>query len=430
MTATVAEKVPAAMDASRNMVSSSRPRIAKSIFLLALVIFGTLNLFLAFDQTFAFDPYRFNYKGWSWWTIDDLRQQKEISNIALLGSSTMVSAISTCDATFLKRGLDLAYYHKASYLEHRLQKAFPGSFETFSLAAPGQMPSDAYLSLKAMVATANRPDVVIYGVAPRDFIDSTLQAPADTDAFKYLTRLINIDDVGPMLFRNPFGKLDWFLQRHIYFYNYALDMRLFLQDVTTGIMDRILPAPGGGKAFTWWDRVRLLPAYLPAEIHAGATVSQPYDPEHPPEYKDNTLEYIARYRKPDKHTIKTQMYFLNKIAEFCRKERIELIVVNMPITLQNISLLPPGSYLTHYLTELRKFAFENNVIFYDLNNFERYNMGDFHDSVHMNANGGKKFFDDIYDVIVKDYRASVKLTLAGTQLEQHKAVAAKGGRPL
>lgn len=397
----------------------------RSTFLLAGAIFLAMNALMSFFTPFPFEPYKFNYKGWTWWTFNALRKSDRISNIALVGSSTMVSAIAGCDANFLKRGLDLTEHHRASYLEHLLKSRLPkGEFETFSLAAPGQMPSDAYISLKAMVATSSRPDIVIYGLAPRDFIDSTLSAPGDTDAFRYLTRIVGIDEVAQRVFRSPLSKLDWCFQRLIFMYGNSLDFRMALTDGVTAFVDTTLPRPWTKKPFTWWDRRDLLPGYLPAEIHPEAVMAGQIDLETAKsKYKDNTVEYIQRYKQPDDHVYKTQMYFMGKIADYCRKERIELVLVNMPVTIQNLRILKPEKYLD-YLNKLQSFSMMQKISFYNLNDFSRYNQQDFHDSVHLNAFGGQKFFQDVSTAILKDTPVNELVTMAGEHLARQRAAAA------
>lgn len=395
----------------------------RSVFLLATAIFFAGNFCMSFFDPIAFDPYKFPYKGWSWWTFNSLRQQSGVSNIALLGSSTMVSAAAGSDANFLKKPLDLTEHHRSCYLEHKLKESLPGKFRSFSLAAPGQMPSDAYITLRGMVASVTRPDVVIYGLAPRDFVDSTLTAPGDTDAFKFLTRLVNIEDVAHKVFRSPFSKLDWFLQKLIFTYGQSLDIRLALAEPTSAVLDYLLPRPWSSTPFTWWDRQKLLPGYLPAEIHPEAVMAGPIDRKTAESrYTNNTFEYVQRYKNPDKEVFKTQFYFLSKLAEYCRKERIELVLVNMPITLENISLLRPGAYIS-YLQHLKEFALVHDIPFYDLNDFGRYGRKDFHDSVHLNAFGGQKFFEDVASAIVQDRKVKELVAMSGEHLARRHSLA-------
>jgi hypothetical protein len=399
---------------------SMTSKIIRSSFAMALIIFAAINAYMSFASPIHFDAFNFPYRGWAWWTMNDLRKDTAVHNVATLGSSLMVSAIAGCDANYFNKSLDLTTYHKASYLEHLLRVRFGGDFQTANLSAPGQMPSDAYLMLQAMVATANRPDVVIYGIAPRDFIDSTLACPADTEPFHFLKRLVNIDDISPVVFESPLPRLDWWLQKQVYLYGYATDFQMASTQASTTALSYLAPQPYNNPPFTWWDRVRLIPNYLPAEIHPEAVMAQPTDKPAP--FRDNRLEYAQRYKNPNPHTYRNQIYFLKKIAKFCKSEGIELVVVNMPITLYNVAMLPPGVYM-RYLQDMREFAANNTVTFYDLADFNHYQIADFNDSVHLNAFGGKKFFDNLVDALSQDRRASSMLTLAGEVLEKHKALA-------
>ncbi|HEY9791038.1 MAG TPA: hypothetical protein V6D22_11600 [Candidatus Obscuribacterales bacterium] len=395
----------------------------RSVFVVSLALFLLINAALSFTSPFKFDPYKFSYRGWSWWAMDALRHEEQPCNVAMLGSSLVVSAVAGCDANYLNQALDLTKHHHVAYLDNRFTEQFGGTFHCFDLAAPGQMPSDAYLSLKAMVATANRPDVVIYGVGPRDFIDSTLCGPNDTEPFQYLKRIVNIDEVGNAAFRSFWSRLDWYMQKALFMYDYSLDCRLALARETERFINKRIPCPYSDHPFTWWDRTRVMPQYLPAEVHPQAIISGPLK-RNEITFKDNTIEYKQRYKKPDRETFRTQMYFMRKLSEYCHRERIELVVVNMPITKQNVDILPPGVY-KNYLAALTEFAWNHNIVFYDLCNFDKYTKEDFHDTVHLNAFGARKFFDSLLAVVDADPRVQSALAMSGTQLAERNRLDAK-----
>jgi hypothetical protein len=415
--------------AARNATAKTTPepepfsvrKKVRSLFLLSMAIFLLGNACLSFAAPFRFDPYKFSYRGWAWWIMDDLRKDPHAHNVAVLGSSIMCSAVAGCDANFLNSPLDLTNYHRVAYLDQQLKQTYGGNFNTFNLAAPGQMPSDAYLYLKAMTETANRPDVVIYGVAPRDFIDSTLQGPNDTEPFHYLSRLVNVSNVANAEFRSVWAKLDWCMQQLLFMYGYSLDMRLAAGEIAEKTINKLIPKPYAQLPFTWWHRVRMLPTYLPGDISPGAMIAAPLSADKVT-FTDNSVEYRRRYKDPDPETFRTQMHFLRKLTEYCQRERIELILVNMPITMWNAGLLDAGAY-HKYLLQLRQFAWNHNVVFYDLCNFPSYTNADFHDTVHLNAFGGKKFFDNLLASLRTDFRASTMLSIAGIELEKRNAIA-------
>ncbi len=398
-----------------------RKRGRVSSFVVAAAMFVAVNLAFSFYTPFNFDPFRFPYQGWSWWTFNDLRTKAEVHNVALLGSSLMVSAVSNCDANYLKKQLDLTAYHKASYLDDQLRTAFGGDFNTYNLSAPGQMPSDAYLTLKGMLTTAHRPDVVIYGVAPRDFIDSRMSSPTDTEPFRFLNRLVNTDECASGLFRDPLGRLDWFINRNFYFSHHSVDFQMLSVDTISAILDRITPVQVNTTAYSYWQRNKLIPFYKPGEIHAQAIITQPHTQEEAiAAWKDNTADYVERYSHPDKHTFRTQFYFLRKLVQLCRQERMELILVNMPIAKENIAVLKPQAYFNFVLT-LKQFAFDQQITAFDLNDFMHYAKSDYHDYVHLNGFGAKKLFDSLIYSLTLTPRSNVAFRMAGQELARQNA---------
>ncbi len=389
----------------------------------AMLTFCMCNFALSFYSPIEFDPYNYLYKGWTWWGFNEMRKSEHIHNVALLGSSLMVSAVAGVDANYLNKTLDLSEYHQAKYLDDNLITRFGGDFRSLNLSIPGQMPSDAYMTLKAMVATSNRPDIVVYGVAPRDFIDSTMSSAADTEAFRFLRRIVHIDDVASHVFRSPFARLEWFINRTFYISEHAADFQLLFKERTEKVVNNTVPRPNSPTPFTWWDRIKLLPTYLPGEIRPQAIMTGPIsEAAARKRWINNAPEYLERYKHPDKHVYKTQFYFLQEIAKFCKKERIELVLINMPLTSYNIHLLGPPRYMA-YVGDLHVFALKNNVAFYDMCTPSNYSQQDFHDSVHLNAYGGKKFFDQLVNIISLSGRTRQAFALSGKDLERHQAVA-------
>lgn len=398
-----------------------RKRGRLSSFVVAIALFFAANFGLSFYTPIDFDPYRFPYQGWAWWTFNDLKASRELHNVALLGSSLMVSAVSCCDANHLNKQLDLTSYHKASYLDDQLTTAFGGKFNTYNLSAPGQMPSDAYLTLKGMLTTAHRPEVVVYGVAPRDFIDSRMASPTDTEPFRFLNRLVNTDECASGLFRDPLGRLEWLINRNLYVSHHAVDFQMLSGDQIKDILEKVTPVPPGARAYTYWDRVKLMPLYKPGEIHTQAIITQPTSrAQATAEWRDNTMEYIERYRHPDKHTYKTQFYFLRKLAQLCKQEKIELILVNMPIAKENIAVLKPEAYLK-FVFALQQFALDHKVATYDLNDFNHYTKADYHDYVHLNAFGAKKLFDNLVYTLKHAPHTNLAMRMAGQELVRQEA---------
>lgn len=385
----------------------------------AIAAFLGINVVFSFYAPLKFNPFNYPYKGWSWWGFHDLKEDKQVHNVTLLGSSLMVAAINNCDANYLNRPLNLTKHHQSLYLNDKLEETFKGKFRTFNLSAPGQMPSDAYLTVKSLLAASHRPDVIIYGVAPRDFIDSQLGNPTDTEPYHFLSRIVSTDECAGGLFRDPLGRLSWFIDRNLYFAHHALDWQMTAEKAATRLLNKVAAVPSGAQPYTFWQRTKLIPNYRAGEIHPDAVYTHPLKKEDvAANFKDNTEEYKERYKKADDHTFKTQMYFLGKLGTLCKKERIELIVVNMPVSRENINQLGATTYLD-YVFAVKGKAFAYGAPFFDLNYFYLYDKSLYHDYVHLNAFGGAKFLDSLVSALNEDPRTKLTMEMAGRELWKH-----------
>jgi|688.fasta_scaffold224666_2 hypothetical protein len=382
-----------------------------SAFTISLVAFAAINAGLAYTPYAQVNPEISSYRGWSWWTVNDIRHATKPANVVLLGSSLMVAAIAECDANYLKHSLDLATYRGASYLDQALHNKLGGSFNTMNLSAPGQMPSDAYLTLKTALNEGMKPDVIVYGVAPRDFIDGTMQSPSDTEAFKYLQRIVDVSDCGSDFYASPFGKFDWLLQRSVNLYRISSDCRLTLERLSrhylshNGVFD--LPEKEG-EAGPFATRLRAL--LRPFNIEPGTFLALQTVRDRS-SMIDNRRDYMDRYKNPDQKLYATQFRFLERIIGKCKKENIKLILVQMPITQDNVQILKPAHY-TKYKDDLARVSADNKIALLDLCKFEQYDRSDYRDTVHLNGYGGKKFVDNLVSALSSD--AALKSALAAT----------------
>lgn len=386
-----------------------------SAFTLSLIAFAAINAGLAYSPYSQTNPEITSYHSWTWWTVNDIRHATKPANVVLLGSSLMVAAIAECDANFLKHSLDLATYRGASYMDKVLRDKLGGTFNTMNLSAPGQMPSDAYLTLKAALQEGMKPQVIVYGVAPRDFLDGTMQSPSDTEAFKYLRRNVDISDCGFDYFSSAFGKFDWFLQRSVNLYRLSLDCRLTLEKLSRQYLSHngLVNLPeqeGAAGPFA----IRLRALLRPFNIEPGTFLAL-QTVNNKSSMIDNRRDYMDRYRNPDQRLYETQFRFLNRIVDTCAKENIKLILVQMPITQENVQILKPAVY-DKYKADLVRVSADNKIKLLDLCKFEQYSKDDYRDTVHLNGFGGKKFVDNLVAAIDADNQLKASLATAGKGL--------------
>lgn len=375
-----------------NYVTKKR---AVSAAIFALLAYGGINAGLKLLNVAPADKLDFPYHGWTYWSMRAIDQlDKHRRNIVLLGSSLVVTAVSECDATEQNKILDLCFYRNAEYLDKQLRAQFGRDYCTLDLSVPGQNPSDAYLTLKAALKRGIKPGAVIYGVAPRDFIDATLKDSTDTEPYRYLSRVSDIDDCADDLITTPEAKLDWVLQKYVYLYGMAPKIAAWTKATFTPVTESALLA--ATKPFRQMIMTTPLTAMIPDQqsfdLAPGTRRAHPAKRSGP--YFDNVDDYKNRYRNPDLARYQQQMKFLEKLVGLCQSNDIEIVLANMPITEKNWKILKP-SWQEKYMADLADLAARHDAVFLDECKFDRYEQADYRDTVHLNAFGAKKFIDGL-----------------------------------
>ncbi len=379
------------------------PRFISALFLTAL-----LSCAAALVPCTA-DRFAYPLHGWTWWSAREVRAKLgpgdagTKQNVLLLGSSLMVVAMAESDATWSHQRIDLTTYRDARYFDDRLNTASSKrpSARTINLSAPGQIPSDAYLTMKFALASGLRPNLVVYGIAPRDLLDSTLSSPFDTECYKYLCRLVSADELNKVLPNNCWQRISRQFNSASPLLQRSIDFQLQTDQVANMAL-KALSERLHLRKISLAERMLLLKNYKPLEmepefIHAEIAVRGEVEKL----YSDNLSDYVARYRKPRLDFYEGELAALKMLAELCQSEHIEFVLVNMPIRKCNADLIEPGVQAA-YLSDLFKLSRSCRVRFYDLCDYKMYQKDDFRDSVHLNGFGGMKFIDKLADVLVHD----------------------------
>jgi len=364
-------------------------------FVISISIFLAIAIGFGWFASSIQNKYDYPVHTWSWWSVDAIRKLDRAPDTVLLGSSLMVVAMAECDATWSGERIDLTTYRDAKYLDDALVRESGNQTYTINLSSPGQIPSDAYLTLKEALNEGIYPERVIYGVAPRDFVDSTMSSAFDTECYKYLSRLVPTnelklhDEFAQSVGRELVAKLP--LLRH------SIDLQMLGGNVVSKVLDERLPK----EKLSLEKRMALISSYEPLDMVPGfihAEVARLADVGKL--YRDNLADYQARYRKPKESFYKEQMTCFEKLVDLCNDNGIELVVVNMPIRECNVKLLDE-SILNRFRNDLAAVSTANHVPFVDLCQFKDYDQNDYRDSVHLNGFGGRKFIDKLATVVAK-----------------------------
>ena len=363
-----------------------------SYVLLGLFVFLTLDVgFRLADNAFHLtNPLESPNRSLIWWTVNGFANEKSAPDIALLGSSLMMTAHHAGDATKLNQVQNEVSHFHSSCLQDFLSERTGQKPTTFSFAIAGQMASDSYLIVRSLLVGSKQPKVIVYGIAPRDLIDNTLPSAASTETFKYLSRIDDLSDVA-LSARTSFNELFQFgLEKVIYTLSRRPNLLAWQHKIAYAL------APYGQNAITVNElclpfKLRQM-AYqeLPDDSGANELRVGPYGAQSEP-FRDNSSEYRQRYASIKQKTYKSQLSYLEKLMKLTSERGIQLIVVNMPLTPGNIALMPPGFY-EQYKNKVSEMAAANRAEFIDMNKPDVFEKKHFADTVHLNGLGGVAFF--------------------------------------
>ncbi len=370
---------------------------------IALAILSFLLLDFAVRSTYCYwhhDRFSSPNRSWAWWAVQDMQKQQHIPDILLLGSSLMLSVVHDGDATYLKQSQDAVYHHRSYYLEHLLKQKSVGDLTTFSMAIGGQMASDAFAIVSTLFNSTEHPRVIVYGIAPRDFIDSMFLDPATTETYRFMTKAGNRSLTATAGHNSFWNKTNSAAESACFLYDKRLDFVEIGQRWTRCLLSQCLNIAD-------FDTVK-----APVELKLIAKFNQPEDagpnqwlasPHDPSRFKfrDNLPEYRQRYSLFKPKVYKTQIAYFERFLKYCRDAGIGVVLVNMPITNENMEILPAGIY-RRYSADVAKLAQKYDARLVDFNKAGTFDHSQFADSVHVNGLGAVRFLELLSDNLLHE----------------------------
>lgn len=344
-------------------------------------------------QYLPIDHYNSPNRSWVWWAIKDFRQQQQAPDVVLLGSSLMMNALHGGDSTHYNRPENAAFHHRSHYFEELLKKKHDQNVSTFAFAIGGQMASDAYVISSRVLTGDKKPKTIVYGIAPRDFMDNTLTSPASTETFRYVGRISDLSDEEWEARKGFWERVEYLFSRASFLYQKRLDF-VYLQNHG---MKQLLTALGQKMDLN----------HAPFELRGIALVQLPEDTgpsdlcftpyiKAQARYANNLDQYRYRYLPFKPKIYLTQLSYLEKLVKFAHDNGIEMVLVNMPITKENMDIMPPNFY-NIYKKDVLAVAGKYNAQIIDLNDQKRFPKEYFEDSVHLNGLGAVNFFEVLAD---------------------------------
>lgn len=387
----------------------SRTSFAKSYVLWAVLAFLlielTLRLVGSASPTLAssklrFSPLKVSHRSWPYWNVRELLNEPKPPAIGLLGSSLMMAALHGGDAVYLNAPQNVCFHHKSTLLKDLLEEKLHINGDNFAFALGGEMVSDAYMLSRSLFTSEHQPGCIIYGIAPRDFMDHALPSVTSTEIFKYVSRYN--DEEAPALntfdlqaYNTLTDKFEYLLKELSFIYRHREDFLYLQHRYAEALAGKLLGYRDMEMVHTPLHIRRQAFSELPEDSGPNECMVCPPTALQEP-YDANLSEYQFRYRKVSQKQFNEQLSYLTKLLELCRSRKIKVILVNMPLTEDNMGIMPQGFY-KNYLDKVQTISTAGGATLLDLNKPSDFPRKYFTDSVHLNTRGGKHFFAVLTD---------------------------------
>lgn len=353
-------------------------------------------------------------------------------DVIVLGDSLIFSALYFADQESKLANPD---EYDQTYLDARLlSKLLSKQYnrkqtDVLNLSVPGGTPTDACLLLSEMIAQGKAPKMLIYGLAPRamadnqvpsagaiggrlvlnvtpphkeqptlsDYIDQSIRKLSETDAVRNILREYGQlgDSPSEVQLRDFYVGTLW---------QYYHDRGKVQSEISARATQVLKPITSTGSVPAGEAEAKASNGPLTTAGLREKKEEPMWRRFNPERYERDLANYDQRYNPPNFKKFNKQADSLSKLAQLCRTNKVHLLIVNMPLTNANKSLIKPQFY-SAYIKKLNDLATGNGgtatsgVTFIDMSRPEEFPQESFLDSVHLNSTGAQKFEDSLVSTI-------------------------------
>lgn len=296
-------------------------------------------------------------------------------------------------------------YAGAQYFSDLIAAKFGGRpVSVFNITAPACMTSDARFLLTQAVSR-KKPKLVIWGIAPRDFVDNVIPAIGKTPAFAALPDFAYLPNVLP--FQKSFAAgADSFLASFVRFYNDRPSWKHLFSDFTCEALQHpanltastSVPAKPNKVAEAKTKVKSLKAAPQAVALNKLAADGAAREPGWNQSLVAQYVDYYHRYNPPNHNLFEAQAQQFAKALSFCRANGIKVVVVDMPLPRKHQELIDSSLY-AKYRARVTSLATANGATYLDLNHPDRYNADDWIDSLHVTNSGADKFLAELVPLL-------------------------------
>lgn len=315
----------------------------------------------------------------------------------MMGSSLLAVPSISCDETFVRAKspyttlpdmFAFSHYKRCDYFKMLLSQSLGKKVDVVNLGVAGIVASDQKLILEKALAFNKKPSLVVWTVAPAEFIWNDGRGLDKTRiglAFKSYSWPFDASALA--LFADRVRReCTWHFDL---LENELAACKTPMSDYVNKLLNR--PAQENN-------------ALAAAKQALAANQTDSVESAMDAYGRKNRLEDIAHfkmnYAKVDSRLFDKQLECFTQTLQLCNEHNVPVVIVNMPLTKYNRQLIDKDVY-EKYISSISEIAQQHRSPFIDMDRSNSFELSDFYDSTHLNETGGKKLFTALANRIPK-----------------------------
>jgi len=294
----------------------------------------------------------------TWWFTKAYYEKPIPPDAVILGDSHL-SCLYGAYAYAYNKGIDITGNHRSQTIEENLKKLLHLDWRILIGALPKCMISDELMASHALFSAHYKPKLVVIMLSPSNFIDSTCQTGANSEAFSFFSKYLRLRQNRQS--KSPSKLLEQLRREN---YNFRPDYTAYMKPYSP----MHLASP--------FERI------CPGQITLTSADGQ--------SFTDDAEQYKIIYQNPMSSQFTKQLTALKSLFTYLSKQNIPAIAIEMPLTNSNHILLPE-SFWKYYRQRVSEICHQNNVDYWDVTStWDDFPKTEFCDSAHLGLRGGLK----------------------------------------
>ncbi|RTL38828.1 MAG: DUF1574 domain-containing protein [Candidatus Melainabacteria bacterium] len=318
-------------------------------------------------------------------------------HVVMMGSSLLAVPSISCDETFVRARspystlpdmFAFSHYKRCDYFKMLLSQSLGKKVDVVNLGLAGIVASDQKLILEKALAFNKKPGLVVWTVAPAEFIWNDGRGVDNTrigQAFKSYSWPFDASAIALAADR---------VRRECTWHFDLLENELAAcKAPMSEYVNKLLNRPAQeDKALT--------AAKQALAANQTDTVESAMDAYGRKNRLEDIPHFKMNYSKVDNKLFDKQLESFTQTLELCNQHNVPVVIVNMPLTKYNRDLIDRNVY-EKYISSVSEIAQRHRSPFVDMDSSNGFALSDFYDSTHLNETGGKKLFTALANRIPK-----------------------------